>query len=121
MVIEVDEARRHITIDGRITLERNATAELLIELAKVWLEGAGRGSEPLDYPMIGAQSLAAKLGISGDEALRQRVNRARKNLEERFVSSGLDAALGRELVENIPWQGYRLRPDQVTVQRISLD
>lgn len=121
VLLEIDETQRCITIEDQMTFDRSATADLLIELAKAWLEGAGRGSEPLDYPMIGAQTLAAKLDLSGDEALRRRVNRARKDLEERFISSGLDAALGRGLIENIPWHGYRLRPEQVTVQRVSLD
>jgi len=49
------------------------------------------------------------------------VSRARTYLVQRFASSGLDEALGVELIENIPWQGYRLAPDRVTVRQIEQD
>jgi hypothetical protein len=49
--------------------------------------------------------------------LRRRVNRARRDLEKRFASAGLDATQGAALIENIPWHGYRLAPDRVTVRK----
>lgn len=116
MVLEVDERRRCIVIDGRIVIEKNATAELLIELSKSWLTGAGKGLDPLDYPFIRAPKLARYLGLDSEEVVRRRVNRARSLLNQRFESNGLDATLGEQLIENIPWHGYRLAPDRVRVR-----
>ncbi|KRS13558.1 hypothetical protein XM53_06690 [Roseovarius atlanticus] len=120
-ILEVDTRRRRITIDDRVTFERNATASLLIELATLWLTGVGQGLPPLDYPFLQAAQLAQHLELASDEALRRRVMRARSYLRQRFASSGLDEALGGELIENNPWQGYRLAPDRVIVRKIEQD
>lgn len=117
VVLEVDEPKRRVTINDRIDLFRNATADLLIALAMGWLTGAGQGLDPLDYPRTSARDLAKMLDLDGDEAVRQRVNRARSVLKKRFKSCGLDPTLGDELVENVQWKGYRLAPDRVTVRR----
>jgi DNA-binding winged helix-turn-helix (wHTH) protein len=55
------------------------------------------------------------LDLASDESLRKRVNRSRSDLRKRFDSAGLDPDVGDDLIENIPWQGYRLRPDLVDV------
>lgn len=116
-ILEVDTRSRRITIDDRVTFERSATASLLIELATLWLTGVGQGLPPLDYPFVSAASLAKQLGLESEEAVRRRIMRARTDLAQRFSSAGMDEELGKELIENIPWQGYRLAPDRVTVRK----
>ncbi len=116
LVLEIDERRKLVCINDRITLQGNATSELLIELAKLWLAGAGKGLDLLDYPLASAPDLARCFGLDSDESVRRRVNRARTVLRQRFVSCGMDSDLGEGLIENIPWQGYRLTPDRVTVR-----
>jgi DNA-binding winged helix-turn-helix (wHTH) protein len=54
--------------------------------------------------------------MASDEGLRKRVNRSRSDLRKRFESADLDSNVGDGLIENIPWQGYRLRPDFVDVR-----
>ncbi|MGX9352229.1 7-cyano-7-deazaguanine synthase [Shimia sp. W99] len=120
-ILEVDTRRHRIRIDDRVTFEKNATASLLIELANLWLTGVGQGLAPLDYPFLQASQLAQRLGLASEEAVRHRVMRARSYLRQRIASSGLDEALGTELIENNPWQGYRLAPDRVTVWKTKQD
>ena len=118
VLMEVDERRKRVTIDGRIDIVRNAAADLLIELSKAWLDGAGSGADPLDFPCIDAKSLTESLGASNEEALRRRVMVARRLLRDRFQTAGLDAQLGENLIENLPWSGYRLAPDRVIVRKL---
>lgn len=112
-----DERRRRVCLDEKLDFSRNATADLLIVLAKLWLEGAGKGLEPLDFPFIEAGHLAARLGLQDEEGVRQRVNRARSTLTRRFTACGLSKELGAILIENLPWHGYRLAPEKVVVRR----
>lgn len=121
MLIRIDRKKRKVTIDERVVLHRDATADLLLELAELWLIGAGNGLVPMDYPCISASKLATRFNLANDEAVRKRINRARNFLEERFGSSGFDEQLGQDLIENVQWHGYRLRPELVTVQKIEDD
>jgi hypothetical protein len=116
LTIEFDEERTAVTIEGRVELARNAPSELMILLAKRWLAAAGQGLEPLDYPYIDADTMARELGIDGGAAVRQRINRARILLVDRFRSAGLDVSGAKVLIENNPWHGYRLAPDRVIVR-----
>ncbi len=117
ILVEIDEARRQVVIEGRITFARNATADLLTELAKAFLEGAGQGLQPLDFPLIRAADLAKLLTLENEEAVRRRILNARKVLDGRFAASGLALVTGLELIENVPWHGYRLNPELVKVRR----
>ena len=116
MVMEIDERRRSVEIDGRVLIKANATADLLIKLAKAWLRGAGEGRDPLDYPFLKSGELRKAFALGDDDAVRRRILRARALLKERFQSAGLDAEIGAALIENVQWQGYRLNPDLVTVR-----
>lgn len=121
MVLEIDEQRNLFRIDGKIDLGKSASSELLIELAKEWLEGAGQGLDPLDYPLVSVHALMRRIGVGSEETVRRRVNRARRLLMERFVSAGMSEDLAENMIENIPWHGYRLTPDLVTVRRMKGD
>lgn len=117
LVMQIGKSDGAVSFDPAVALRSRATAALLTVLAEEWLAGAGEGLPPLDYPLIRAQDLAQRLGLGGEEAVRRRVNRARKQLEAAFDSAGLDPDLGGRLIENLPWHGYRLTPDMVTVRR----
>lgn len=119
MRLEIDEAQQSIKIDQAIEFINSATARLLIALAKKWLEGAGQGLDPLDYPLIKADALAKELGLASDESLRKTIKRARRNIKARCESLNLDTNKSAELIENIPWQGYRLNPLIVDVRKLS--
>jgi hypothetical protein len=118
MVLAIDEQRN---LDGKFDLGKSASSELLIELAKEWLEGAGQGLDPLDYPLVSANTLMRRIGVGSEETVRRRVNRARRLLKERFASAGMSEDLAENMIENIPWHGYRLTPDLVTVRRMKGD
>ncbi|MEQ9692625.1 7-cyano-7-deazaguanine synthase [Shimia sp. SDUM112013] len=120
-IVEVDEGRRRVVIDGEIIIERNATADLVIALAEKWLEGAGQGKALLDYPFESAAKLAQILGLDSDEALRRRVNRARQLLRQKMVSAGREPKEADAVIENQPWHGYRLYPDRITVRKVCDD
>jgi hypothetical protein len=57
--------------------------------------------------------------LEGEAAVRQSVSRTRTLLGTKFASAGLDPEEGKNLVENIPWSGYRLRPDRVRVRYVA--
>lgn len=117
MVMEVNAQRRRVVIDDRVFIERNATADLLIVLADKWLEGAGQGMMHLDYPLATTPFLAKALNLEGDEPVRRRINRAKLELKKKMASSGRDAQEADVIIENQPWQGYRLNPDRITVRK----
>ncbi len=121
MMLEIDEQRNLFRIDGKIDLGKSASSELLIELAKEWLEGAGQGLDPLDYPLVSANVLMRRIGVGSEETVRRRVNRARRLLMGRFASAGMSEDLAENMIENVPWHGYRLTPDLVTVRRMKGD
>ena len=117
IALSVDERARRVVIDGRVTIARNATADILIALAGEWLVGAGQGLDPLDFPFVGTTALAKKFGLE-EEALRRRVMRARTELRRKFASAGMNDEFASELIESQVWHGYRLCPDQVTIRRV---
>lgn len=110
-----DRRRNLLTINDIISI-RGATFALLNCLADDTLSGAGQGLAPPDYPMLDAATLATRLGLEGDEAVRQRISRSRTHLGQKFASAGLAAQEGKGLIENLPWHGYRLNPDRVRVR-----
>ncbi|WP_245626779.1 7-cyano-7-deazaguanine synthase [Aestuariivita boseongensis] len=114
--IVFDDERQTATVADVVDIPKGANFNLLRELATEHLCAAGQGIDPLDYPTIAAPDLSDRLGLASDEALRQRVNRARKALGRLFEAAGLDADQGAGLIENIPWHGYRLNPTLVTVR-----
>ena len=114
--IVFDDEQQTATIADAVDIPKGANWKLLRELATEYLDGAGEGLDPLDYPTIAALDLSDRLGLASDEALRQRVNRARNKIGRLFEDAGLNADQGKELVENILGKGYRLNPTLVTVR-----
>ena len=114
--MKIDRDRKSIVFDNLVEFTRNATSELLIVLAERWLEGAGKGLDPLDYPLVNARKLCQILGLESEESVRKRINRSRKYVKTSFESAGINPDTVADLIENIPWGGYRLNPQMVTVK-----
>lgn len=112
----VYEQSGEVAIDGVAKVGARAASQLLALLARNHLDARGRGLDPLDTPCVKPATLTEALGLDGDEALRKRVSRARLHLAKLCASAGLDPEVGRNLIESFPWNGYRLRPDEVEVR-----
>ncbi len=117
MTLLVDKARREVVIDDIVTISENATGDLLIELAEEFLRSAGAGLNPLDYRTLSAASLAKILQLESEGAVRQRVSRSQAYLKRVFSSAGLEVEPEKDLIENLPWLGYRLNPSRVRVEK----
>lgn len=111
----IDKKRNLLKINDTILI-RGAGFKLLNVLATEFLKCAGRGLDPLDYTLLNAVKLSERLNFDGEEAVRQSVSRTRTVLGKKFKSAGLASTDGKGLIENLPWQGYRLRPDSVRVR-----
>ncbi len=111
----IDMRRKVLRINDAIQLNGSGF-NLLSVLAAEFLKGAGQGLEPLDYPTLAASKLATRTGLHDEAAVRQSVSRTRTLLGRKFASAGFDPEDGRDLIENLPWHGYRLRPDRVQVR-----
>lgn len=115
-----DRKRKLVMINQIITV-KGAAFRMLDGLLDEYLQAAGQGLDPLDYPTIDARKLSARLGLLDDVTLRQSVSRSRRLLARKFTSAGFEARDGEALIENIPSSGYRLCPDQVEVRLLSSD
>lgn len=116
LILEFAKGHRSLRINDVIEFRSGATLSLLRELADTFLEAAGQGRDPLDYPAIRTNELAKRLHLESDEAVRQRVVRSRGELVKKFRSAGLDPEPAKEIIENLPGQGYRLNPLLVEVR-----
>jgi len=112
----IDRTRGRMLIAGIMTLQKGATYDLLDALAESFLDAAGKGLAPLDYPLLPAGVLAKRFGLEDEASVRKRINRAKSVLRTKFYSASLDEHSGEDLIENVPWQGYRLSPDRVEVR-----
>lgn len=111
----IDKKRKVIWINDAVQV-KGAGFNLLIVLAAEFLKSAGQGLNLLDYPLLGAGKIAKSMGYQDEAAVRQCVNRTRTLIGNKFASVGLDQEDGKNLIENLPWRGYRLRPELVRVR-----
>ena len=111
----IDKRRKVLRINDAIQMNGSGF-NLLSVLAAEFLKGAGQGLELLEYPTLDASKLATRTGLHDEAAVRQSVSRTRTLLGRKFASAGFDPDDGRDLLENLPWNGYRLRPDRVQVR-----
>jgi 7-cyano-7-deazaguanine synthase in queuosine biosynthesis len=116
LLLVFDQKRKILLINDVIEITGVATYGLLRALSEHHLEAAAQGLAPEDYLFMTSRALYGRLGLSSDEGLRKRISRARSDLRRRLESAGFDPDVGDDLIENIPWQGYRLRPDLVDVR-----
>jgi hypothetical protein len=112
-----ERKRKVLVINGMIEL-RGMSYELLVHLADEHLSCAGKGIVPFDYTSIKAGTLRGILKLESDEAVRKLILTARNSLAKKFASADLDPLLGKALIENLPWHGYRLAPESVKVRMV---
>lgn len=114
----IDKRRKVMRIGGSIQIT-GAGFRLLSVLADEHLKAAGQGLDLLDYPLLHAGKLATRLNVQSDEVVRRNVSRTRTILETKFVSAGFRPDDGKNLIENIPSKGYRLRSDRVRIRIVA--
>jgi hypothetical protein len=117
LTLVFDRKRKALVINDVIEL-RGMTYELLVHLADEHLSCAGKGIVPFEYTAIKAGTLCGMLKLASEEALRRRVLTARNTLAKKFASADLDPQMGKALIENLPWHGYRLAPEQVLIRMV---
>ncbi|MEO1686685.1 MAG: hypothetical protein AAFU61_02135, partial [Pseudomonadota bacterium] len=106
---------RSATVSG-VGSVRGSSADVLHRLAKDHLQALGDAVAPENHPFVPSRRLAAEWNIS-EEGVRRRVLRLRREIEALALGAGAAAPGAQEIVESIPWQGYRLTPDTVRVVR----
>lgn len=106
---------KKLVMNGVIDVTAKATRGLLFALAQQHLRGAGGGLEFEDYPMISAAKLATTLGLADESNVRRCISRSRGTLQRMFESADYGADNVAAIIENLPWSGYRLRPEWVKV------
>ena len=92
-----------------------ASAEILITLANGFLEARGKGLAPEDHPCINAGALAEAWNLETEESVRKRISSFRATISKRAKRSGKAKPDDNDIIENIPWKGYRLNPTRVDV------
>jgi hypothetical protein len=115
-----DRASGILLIDGVIEIG-GVYCTLLRFLADAHLNGLSQGLDPLEHPTISPAKLCDALKLADEGAVRKRINRARGQLGRKFASAGRDPDAGKEIIQNVPWHGYRLDPERVTVRMMGTE
>ena len=113
-----DRARGKLLIDGAIEIG-GVDCALLRLLADAHLSGLSQGLDPLDHPTISPAKLCDALKLADEGAVRKRIrSSARSSWAGSSHPPGAIPIAGKEIIENVPWHGYRLDPERVTVRNI---
>lgn len=114
----VDGNRRRVIFNrwGEI---KGVGAELLIFLASLHRQASSDEVAPERYPFAQTRDVLSKLHIDGDETLRRRVFRCRKQIEKLATNVGDPSPSIDDVIENHRWHGYRLNPDVVRIVAIT--
>ncbi|RYH08456.1 hypothetical protein [Tropicimonas sp. IMCC6043] len=86
---------------------------LLARLAEPFLQAAGQGLVPEDYPCLTAAEIADGENYADEGGVRRAVQTARRKLAASLGKLGLES---QEVIETIPPYGYRIAPDRVTLR-----
>jgi 7-cyano-7-deazaguanine synthase in queuosine biosynthesis len=111
-LIELDEERKVARLGGA-KLVRGATYETLGPFVEEHLKSLGAGLASEDFSLVQAHRLMALWQLDEESSVRRRVKRLRGVFEDAGAPDG-------EIIENLPWKGYRLKPEAVRVRRTSL-
>jgi 7-cyano-7-deazaguanine synthase in queuosine biosynthesis len=118
--IALDSKSARVLLGGGRAIEGSAAFRLLSKLVEIALEERAKPRAPERYRFIKAASLASALGV-GEASLRRTVSRARRRVVKIFeIDAGISMQAGA-LIENAPWEGYRLNPAVVIVSADEID
>jgi hypothetical protein len=109
---------REIIIEGWGRL-RNASADLLISLARPHEKAISEKRAPENHPFTATRRLAGMLGKVREETLRRRVLRCRTMIAQLAQNAGAVAPALDAVIENNQSHGYRLNPDTVRIVAIT--
>lgn len=118
---EVLVASNGVTLDGFPVLTSRARGliPILSFLVRRWAEDLADGKHPQDFCCFTPAELALELeGGRSPETLKRQLNRLRARLSEGYEKQS-GRSLGRsEVVELVPGQGYRLRPEGLVARLV---
>jgi len=110
----------HISFDQRVVRIDSFAYPDIYDLMKVLIDFHAKSQGDLlpweDHHSIKSRELAKKLDI-GDQALRRRIARFRKQVANDFLTLGRTLDLNDIIENERRWQGYRLNPRKVHVFR----
>lgn len=113
LLIEIDAGRKVARVGGSVIL-RKANFGTLAPLAEAHLESLGAGCAPEDFALLHSRQLWEIWDLKDESSVRRRIKLLRKAIAPAVVETEA------EIIENLPWKGYRLKPELVTVRRVSL-
>lgn len=113
LMIEIDEKRARARLNGVLDVQ-NTPFATLATFAEAHLRSLGLGRVPEEFELLKARDLRKSWNLTEDSGVRRRITRLRRLLVESF---GEDA---EEVLENLSWHGYRLRPEAVTIAKVAL-
>ncbi|MGG7565010.1 7-cyano-7-deazaguanine synthase [Rhodovulum sp. DZ06] len=111
--LRIGPSTKQVEIAGLGTVV-NTSAAILRFFAQRHLEAMGQGLEPEDHPLIAAGTLETEWGVEA-ATVRRRINRLRADIAALAIKRGLAPPAEGDVLENLPWRGYRLNPDRVRV------
>ena len=106
-------ARQVARVGGLLDL-RKTQFTTISTLADAHLASRGKGIPPEDYEVLAASELLETWQVDEDSTVRRRISTLRRRLSV-ALGEGSD-----EIIENIAWHGYRLRPETVEVRNVDL-
>ena len=110
--IAIDEEGQRVVFDGWGEV-KGVGAALIIALMAPFRRAMLDGLSPERYPFTESRELCRKTGCDNEETLRRRVLRCRNHIKKLAKAAGDPPPLIESVIENIPWHGYRLNPEQV--------
>lgn len=116
--IAIDEQRGRVLFEGWGEI-KGVGAELLIALAGPFREAVRKELAPEHFPFTRGSQLVQLTNCNHEETLRRRIFRLRKRLAAAAEKAGDPPPTADDVIENIPWHGYRLNPDRVRIVALS--
>jgi hypothetical protein len=118
--IALDAKTKRVLLGHGRAIEGSAAYQLLSKLVEIALEDRAKQRAPERHRFTKAGSLSSAFGV-GEASLRRTVLRARRRVAEVFEADAGIAMNGGELIENVPWRGYRLNPAVLVVSADEID
>ncbi len=109
----IDRSLKTVAVGGWGEL-KGVSARLIIALSQAITHPPAQGG-PIDASFVKSGVLAEQTGAPSGEALRRQIQRCREAITELARDAGAPPPEPGDIVENLPWHGYRLNPDRVSV------